>query len=87
MGLVDYLVPRENLKQFTYDFADEIAANAPLSLKGMKRILNMISDTCRLKEPDIREASKLVENAFTSEELKEGQAAFLEKRKARFKGR
>ena len=87
MGLVDYLVPRENLKQFTYDFAAEIAANAPLSLKGTKRILNMISNTCRLGESDIRKASKLVENAFTSEDCKEGQAAFLEKRKARFKGR
>jgi enoyl-CoA hydratase/carnithine racemase len=47
----------------------------------------MISNTCRLGESDIRKASKLVENAFTSEDCKEGQAAFLEKRKARFKGR
>ena len=87
MGLVDYLVPRENLKQFTYDFAGEIAANAPLSLKGIKRILNMISDTCRLGESNMQEASTLVETAFISEDLKEGRAAFLEKRNARFKGR
>jgi enoyl-CoA hydratase/carnithine racemase len=87
MGLLDYIVPREELIRFTYAFAGEIAENAPLSLKGIKRILNMISETGRLGEPEAEEATRLVEDSFTSEDLKEGQAAFLEKRKARFKGK
>jgi enoyl-CoA hydratase len=87
MGLLDYIVPREELTRFTYAFAAEIAENAPLSLKGIKRILNMISESGRLGETEIKEATRLVEDSLTSEDLKEGQAAFLEKRKARFKGK
>jgi enoyl-CoA hydratase len=87
MGLLDYIVAREELACFTYAFAGEIAENAPLSLKGMKRILNMISETGRLGESEVKEATRLVEDSFTSEDLKEGQAAFLEKRKATFKGK
>jgi enoyl-CoA hydratase len=87
MGLLDYIVPREELTRFTYAFAGEIAENAPLSLKGIKRILNMISESGRSGEAEIKEATRLVENSFTSEDLKEGQAAFLEKRKAKFKGK
>jgi enoyl-CoA hydratase/carnithine racemase len=87
IGLVDYLVPRSDLRRFTLDFAAEIAENAPLSLKGTKRILNMISESHGLGESQRKEASQLVERAFTSRDLKEGQAAFLEKRKARFQGK
>jgi enoyl-CoA hydratase/carnithine racemase len=87
MGLLDYIVPREELARFSYAFAGEITENAPLSLKGTKRILNMIAESSRLEEAEIKEAVRLVENSFTSEDLKEGQAAFLEKRKARFQGK
>jgi 1,4-dihydroxy-2-naphthoyl-CoA synthase len=47
----------------------------------------MISESGRLGEMEIKEATRLVENSFISEDLKEGQAAFLEKRKAKFKGK
>ena len=87
MGLLDYIVPRKYLVSFTDAFAKEIAENAPLALKGTKRILNMISESCRLGESEAKKATKLVEQSFTSEDLKEGQTAFLEKRKAKFKGK
>jgi enoyl-CoA hydratase/carnithine racemase len=87
MGLLDYIVPRKTLIRFTHDFASEIAENAPLSLKGIKKILNMICVSNRLGESETKEATRLVEDSFTSEDLKEGQAAFLEKRKAKFKGK
>ena len=41
MGLVDHLVSRADLSQVVYEYARMIAANAPLSLKGIKKILNM----------------------------------------------
>jgi enoyl-CoA hydratase/carnithine racemase len=87
MGLLDYVVPREQLVFFTESFAGEIAENAPLSLKGIKKILNMIAESNRLGESEFEEATRLVEDSFVSEDLKEGQAAFLEKRKAKFKGK
>jgi enoyl-CoA hydratase/carnithine racemase len=84
MGLVDYVLPRNELADFTYALAGEIAANAPLSLRGIKRILNLISATGRLDASQQTEARKLVRASLESADLKEGQAAFLQKRRPRF---
>lgn len=86
-GLVNYLVPREELETVTYDMAGTIAANAPLSIKGIKRIINILLESDEISEEDQAECEKLVKEAFASEDLKEGQLAFLEKRAPNFKGR
>jgi enoyl-CoA hydratase/carnithine racemase len=87
MGLVDYLVPRNELESFTYSLAREIAGNAPLSLKGIKRILNMLTKPRGLTEEEAKEADEIIANAFNSNDLKEAQSAFLEKRSPQFKGK
>lgn len=87
LGMLDYLVPRERLETFTLDFAKEISDNAPLAIKGTKRIFNLIAESQQLGEAAIQEATDLVEEAFKSKDLNEGQAAFLEKRKPLFKGK
>ncbi|MEW6442494.1 MAG: enoyl-CoA hydratase-related protein [bacterium] len=87
MGLVDRLVPRSELAAATYRIAEEIAGNAPLSLKGSKRILNMLAAAPQLNAEDLQEAERIITEAFNSADLKEGQTAFLEKRKPRFIGR
>lgn len=86
MGLVDDLVPREKLETVTYALAREIAQNAPLALKGMKQILNLIAASQKLDPTRQQAADALVQAAINSQDLKEGQAAFLEKRKPNFKG-
>ena len=85
MGLVDHVLPKDELAAFTHALAEEIAANAPLSLRGIKRILNLISRSGRLDESQQAEAKKLVRASLESADLKEGQTAFLEKRKPVFK--
>ncbi|MBI4763608.1 MAG: enoyl-CoA hydratase/isomerase family protein [Deltaproteobacteria bacterium] len=87
MGLVDYLLPRQEVEAFAYEMAREIAGNAPLSVKGTKRILNLLSKTITLSDEDRREANRIIAQAFSSEDLKEAQKAFLEKRKPEFKRR
>ena len=86
MGLVDDLVPREKLKGVTYALAHEIAQNAPLALKGMKQILNLVAASQGLDPDRQKQADALVQAAINSQDLKEGQAAFLDKRKPVFKG-
>jgi enoyl-CoA hydratase len=84
---VDYLVPADELKQFTYRLAGEIAGNAPLALKGIKKVINMLMQTNRLDETQSREAQAIFRTTLMSEDMQEGQAAFMEKRKPRFKGK
>ena len=86
MGLIDYLIPGAELESFTYQLAEEIAGNAPLSLKGIKRILNLILRSDRMAAGDRQEAEEIVTRTLKSYDLKEGRAAFLEKRQPEFRG-
>ncbi|HVO23379.1 MAG TPA: enoyl-CoA hydratase-related protein [Candidatus Margulisiibacteriota bacterium] len=87
MGLVDRLVPRSELQPTTYALAEEIASNAPLALKGIKRTLNLIAASALLSAEARRECEALMAAAFQSEDIKEGQLAFIEKRPPHFVGR
>jgi enoyl-CoA hydratase/carnithine racemase len=87
IGLVDYLIPRQELEDFTYRIAAEIAANAPLALKGTKRVLNLMLNSSQPPDHSQKEAESITEAAFLSEDLKEGRLAFLEKRKPNFQGK
>jgi enoyl-CoA hydratase len=87
MGLVDRILPRAELEGATFALAEEIASNAPLALKGIKRTLNLLEASAGLSGEARREAEALMAAAFQSEDIKEAQLAFMEKRKPRFVGR
>jgi enoyl-CoA hydratase len=87
MGLVDYLAPGAELLEFTFGLAEEIAGNAPLALKGIKKVINLLMRSDRLDDSRSKEAQAILKAALLSQDMQEGQAAFLEKRKPRFKGK
>jgi enoyl-CoA hydratase/carnithine racemase len=85
IGLVNRVVPVEELEAAVRELAAQIAANAPLTVKTCKAALREAR-----KDPaqrDLDRVAQMVEACFRSEDYREGQAAFLEKRPARFQGR
>ena len=86
MGLVNEVVDRDELEERVLALASSIAANAPLSLEGNKRVIRALR--ARPLPPEIeRELIALRESCFRSEDFREGIRAFAEKRKPRWRGR
>jgi enoyl-CoA hydratase/carnithine racemase len=87
IGLVNETVPREEIDRASVEIAAEIAANAPVSLKGNKRIITHLLTFPRLSEKLEREVIDLRLSSFRTEDFREGIRAFGEKRKPRWQGR
>jgi len=80
MGLVNYVVPQENLLAKCVDILNVIKTKSPFAIGAAIRAANAYDETPKGFETELSEFGK----CFASEEIKEGIAAFLEKRKADF---
>ncbi len=87
-GLVNHVVPERDLDEAALDWATQLAANAPLSVQGNKRVMRaLLRAEGEVTDEVARELIALREACFVSEDFKEGVAAFAQKRQARWKGR
>jgi enoyl-CoA hydratase/carnithine racemase len=87
-GLVHAIAGEQDLEGEALDWAAEMAANAPLSVRGNKRVLRALLAAEGVLDPDTEaELIALRRACFASEDLKEGVRSFGEKRPARWQGR
>ena len=82
MGMVNLVVPHDELEQTAYDWAQEIMMKSPTAIKMIKFGFNLIDDGLVGQQIYAGEATRL---AYGTDEAEEGKNAFLEKRKPNFK--
>jgi crotonobetainyl-CoA hydratase len=85
VGLINDVVPRAELKARVRQMADAIIAGAPLAIEASKQVMLQ-----SLALPDLATALRAIypaaERMLASEDSREGQRAFVEKRKPRWQG-
>jgi len=85
IGLVDRVVPNEELWAATMEIARTISDNAPLAIQAAKITIAQV-----LKDPanrDMEAIKRIGAACMDSEDFREGRQAFMEKRKPQFKGK
>lgn len=85
LGLVQYVVAKDELDQAVTGYLDKINANAPLTMAAGKLMIKQITD--RSVTLDEQEMKRLVIECFDSDDYKEGKLAFSEKRQPVFQGK
>src|SRR5690625_6951810 len=81
MGLVNTVVPLEELEKETISWAREMLDKSPLALRMLKGAINAVSDGAAGMQQFAGDATMLF---YMSEEAQEGRDAFKEKRRPEF---
>ncbi|RJR18548.1 MAG: enoyl-CoA hydratase/isomerase family protein, partial [Desulfobacteraceae bacterium] len=85
MGIVNRVVPDGETVRAAEELARRIMANAPIAVEMTKDALEVGMDLPL--EHAVQYSQKNCVMCFSTDDMKEGMAAFLEKRPARFKGK
>jgi len=81
MGMVNKVVPHEELEEAAFEWAQIINSKSPTAIRMLKYAFNLLDDGLVGQQIFAGEATRL---AYMTDEAQEGRDAFLEKRKPRF---
>jgi len=84
IGLVNRIVPADEIGSAVDRLAHDIAANAPLTLRATKEMIRRVLAKRRLAAGD---DADMVEMCYTSADFREGVTSFLAKRKPSWSGK
>jgi len=87
LGIVNRVVPSDELDTAAADLARSLATRAPLALRAAKAAVNASYDATAGQDRGSGLETELLLELFASEDGREGIAAFVEKRSATFVGR
>ncbi|MGA8889984.1 MAG: methylmalonyl-CoA decarboxylase [Anaeromyxobacteraceae bacterium] len=86
VGILNHLVPREELESFTFEMARRIAENSPLAVGVIKEQLRILARSHPVSPDTFERIQALRRAVFESPDYVEGKKAFLEKRRPVFTG-
>lgn len=86
VGILNHLVPADELEPYTRELAATIARNSPLAVATIKEQLRMLSNAAPLHPETFERLQGLRRKVYDSDDYREGIAAFLEKRAPHFQG-
>lgn len=85
-GVINHVVPAEELEAFTMNLAGQIAQSSPLVLRVLKEEMRVLANAHPLNPETYERLQSLRRQVYDSNDYQEGIAAFLGKRSPDFKG-